>query len=169
MVHFSCLVKKDHVKPVVHVAETKPFVVPFKIGLQPSAATQMANPPAPSKVELAATKVPLVDLCVARSGDKGDSANIGVIVRDPRHYDWLKTVLTEKTVRDRMGHLMQKGGVVKRYELPGSFALNFLLTRCLGGGGLSSLNVDRQGKTYAQILLSMEVYPPKNFHKSARL
>lgn len=71
-----------------------------------------------------------------------------------------------QVVRNRMQHLIRDGGVVKRYELPGCFGLNFVLTKSLGGGGLSSLNVDRQGKSYAQMLLSMEVPVPANYQRA---
>mmetsp|Transcript_13251 Transcript_13251/g.41496 ORF Transcript_13251/g.41496 Transcript_13251/m.41496 type:complete len:226 (+) Transcript_13251:244-921(+) len=105
------------------------------------------------------TKVlPLVWLAYARSGDKGDSANIGVIARRPEYYPVLCAALTEETVAKHMAH--QVGGAVMRYLLPGMKALNFVLCQALGGGGLGSSRVDRQGKAYAQVLLTMPVEVP---------
>jgi hypothetical protein len=97
-------------------------------------------------------KVPLIKLAYGRSGDKGDCANIGIIARDPDYFPHLKRVLTEEAILEYMSHFCQ--GTVRRFELPGSHSLNFVLTKSLGGGGLSSLRIDRQGKTYAQMLLS---------------
>jgi hypothetical protein len=77
-------------------------------------------------------EVPLVRLCLARSGDKGDSANIGVVVRKPEYYSLIVQELTEKRVSSYMQHLMRPDSVVKRYLLPGSRSINFVITRCLG-------------------------------------
>ncbi|KAG0247374.1 hypothetical protein BG011_001608 [Mortierella polycephala] len=103
--------------------------------------------------------VPLIRIAYARSGDKGDTANVGVIARDPKFYPYINQQLTVETVKAYMAHLAQ--GQVARYELPGIQALNFVLTRSLGGGGLSSLNLDRQGKSYGQMLLSFKIKVPK--------
>lgn len=104
--------------------------------------------------------VPLITLCWGRSGDKGDMANIGIMVRRPEFFAVVKQFLTASRVFTFFRHLIAEGGVVKRYELPGIQALNFLLTNSLGGGGLSSLNVDRQGKSYAQLLLTLQIPVP---------
>jgi hypothetical protein len=82
------------------------------------------------------------------------------MARDPAFYPLLKRELQAETVKAYMGHLCH--GTVRRYEVPGCYALNFVLTRSLGGGGLSSLNIDRQGKTYAQMLLTMPVSVPRS-------
>ncbi|KAG0377098.1 hypothetical protein BGX24_006728 [Mortierella sp. AD032] len=108
--------------------------------------------------------VPLIRIAYARSGDKGDTANIGVIARDPKFYPYINQQLTSESVKEYMAHLAQ--GKVARYELPGIQALNFVLTRSLGGGGLSSLNLDRQGKSYGQMLLSYKVKVPKGLLSS---
>ncbi|KAF9350245.1 hypothetical protein BGX26_011544 [Mortierella sp. AD094] len=114
-------------------------------------------PPANSNEET--VLIPLIRIAYARSGDKGDTANVGVIARDPKFYPYINQQLTAEAVKEYMAHLAQ--GKVARYELPGIQALNFVLTRSLGGGGLSSLNLDRQGKSYGQMLLSFKVKIPK--------
>jgi hypothetical protein len=103
--------------------------------------------------------VPLADLAWARSGDKGDSANIGVIARKPDYLPYIRAALSERAVADYFGHLV--AGPVTRYEVPGIDALNFLLERALGGGGIASLRNDPQGKAYGQILLDHPVEIPK--------
>eukprot|EP01088_Endostelium_zonatum_P009781 TRINITY_DN23098_c0_g1_i1.p1 TRINITY_DN23098_c0_g1~~TRINITY_DN23098_c0_g1_i1.p1 ORF type:complete len:663 (-),score=158.87 TRINITY_DN23098_c0_g1_i1:48-1916(-) len=110
--------------------------------------------------------VMLIDLCLGRSGDKGDTANIGIIVRESEWYEYLDGVLTAERVREYMKHVIADGGRVVKYKLPGLQAFNFLLTKSLGGGGLSSLRVDRQGKAYAQVLLTMKVPVPKSWNVS---
>ncbi|KAJ3064103.1 hypothetical protein HDU98_000165 [Podochytrium sp. JEL0797] len=106
-------------------------------------------------------RVRLIEMCYGRSGDKGDTSNIGLIARDPKFYPHLLTVVTAERVKAQMGHLIL--GYVERFELPGIYAMNFVCTQALGGGGLSSLQVDRQGKTYGQMLLQMKVEVPENW------
>ncbi|WP_372750585.1 acyclic terpene utilization AtuA family protein [Litorivivens sp.] len=103
--------------------------------------------------------VPLEKLAYARSGDKGDIANIGVIARKPEYLPWLYQQLTAKAVADYFAHLVK--GRVDRYELPGINGFNFLMREALGGGGSASLRIDPQAKAYAQMLLSMEVKIPE--------
>jgi hypothetical protein len=103
-------------------------------------------------------EVPLVRIAVARSGDKGDDENIGVIAR---HADWLpylRRQLTAEAVRQYLSHLVVGG--VERYEVPGLHALNFVLHGALGGGGVSSLRSDPLGKSFAQMLLDFRVRVP---------
>lgn len=102
--------------------------------------------------------VPLIKLAHGRSGDKGDVCNIGIICRRPEHFNLIKSQLTEEAVKEYMKHLVF--GKVVRYELPGTSALNFVCTRALGGGGLNSMNMDRQGKCYAQMLLDFPILIP---------
>lgn len=139
-------------------------------------------------------EVPLVRLCYGRSGDKGDVANIGIIARNPAHYPFLRSALTEEVVHRYLAHLVK--GTTRRFEgtkpplpqhcndfrrdgpwslrahtaplslsppVPGISGLNFVLTQALGGGGLASLHMDRQGKAYAQILLSLPVTVPRQW------
>ena len=102
--------------------------------------------------------VPLIRLCLARSGDKGDTANVGVGARSPEIYSWMLQSLTEDVVRQHFKGVI--AGDVERHALPNLRAVNFLLHESLGGGGTSSLRFDAQGKTYAQYLLSMQVSVP---------
>lgn len=100
-------------------------------------------------------KIPLSQVAHARSGDKGDTVNIGVIAYDPDHYAVLVREVTAERVKAHFGELVK--GEVVRYELPNLGALNFLLHEALGGGGTLSLRVDAQGKTFGAALLRMEI------------
>jgi len=105
--------------------------------------------------------LPLHIVCVGRSGDKGDSANIAIIARHPSFYPHLVTQVTSTVIRKHLSHLIDANGVVERYLVPGVHAVNFVVTNCLGGGGLGSLRLDRQGKGFAQVILSgVEVLVP---------
>ncbi|GKX34659.1 MAG: hypothetical protein MnENMB40S_22770 [Rhizobiaceae bacterium MnEN-MB40S] len=104
------------------------------------------------------TTLRLIDVALARSGDKGDKANIGVIARDPDVLRYLWEQLTEDFVADRFAHFLE--GRVERFYLPGLNAINFLLHDCLGGGGVASLRNDPQAKAYAQILLAAPIHVP---------
>ena len=103
-------------------------------------------------------EVPLIRLAWARSGDKGDSSNIGVIARKPEWLAHLRAELTEARVKDWLAHLVQ--GKVTRYEVPGIHAFNFVCEQALGGGGMASLRNDALGKGMGQILLAMPVSVP---------
>jgi hypothetical protein len=100
-------------------------------------------------------KIPLSRIAHARSGDKGDTANVGVIAYDQRHYPILVREVTPERVKRHLGDYVK--GKVVRYELPNLGALNFLLYEALGGGGTISLRIDAQGKTYGAALLGMEI------------
>ncbi len=97
----------------------------------------------------------LSQIAHTRSGDKGDTANIGVIAWQEKDYAILKRELTAERVKAYFGDLVQ--GKVERFELPNLGALNFLLHGSLGGGGTVTLRVDAQGKTYGAALLNMEI------------
>ena len=99
--------------------------------------------------------VPLSQLAHARSGDKGDTANIGVIARAPEVYPWLVATLSHKRVKQHFAGICR--GEVVRHEVPNLWALNFLLGESLGGGGTVSLRLDAQGKTLSHALLAMPV------------
>jgi hypothetical protein len=100
-------------------------------------------------------RVPLSRIAHTRSGDKGDSANIGVIAWEDRHYSVLLRELTAERVKQFFGPMVK--GAVERYELPNLSALNFVLREALGGGGTVSLRVDAQGKTLGAALLRLEI------------
>jgi hypothetical protein len=103
-------------------------------------------------------KIALRELAHARSGDKGDTVNIGLIAHDPESYPLLAAEVTAERVKRHFGELCQ--GPVERYELPNLGALNFVLHRALDGGGTVSLRTDAQGKTYSAALLRMEIEAP---------
>lgn len=103
-------------------------------------------------------EVPLIRLAYARSGDKGDISNIGIIARRPDLLPVLRAQVTEAAVATYLAHLVK--GKVTRYDLPGINAFNFVCEQALGGGGMASLRNDPLGKGMAQILLSMPVRVP---------
>ena len=98
-------------------------------------------------------KVRLVDIAHARSGDKGDTANIGLIALRPQWYELLAHRVTRERVTEHFRGMIE--GEVERYELPNLNALNFLLHGALDGGGTLSLKTDAQGKVYSTALLRM--------------
>ena len=100
-------------------------------------------------------KIPLSQIAHGRSGDKGDTANVGIIAYDLRRYPVLVREVTPERVKKHFGNFVK--GEVVRYELPNLGALNFLLHESLGGGGTLSLRTDAQGKTFSAALLRMEI------------
>jgi hypothetical protein len=103
-------------------------------------------------------KVSLFDLAHARSGDKGDTANVGVIALKNEYYPLLVREVTAERVKSHFGEIVK--GDVERFELPNLGALNFLLHGSLGGGGTLSLMTDAQGKTMSTALLRMFIEIP---------
>lgn len=97
----------------------------------------------------------LKELAHTRSGDKGDTVNVGVIAYDPAHYDLLVEHVTAERVKEHFGDMVK--GEVERFELPNLGALNFLLHNALGGGGTVSLMTDAQGKTFSTAMLRLEL------------
>jgi hypothetical protein len=104
-------------------------------------------------------RVPLLRIAHARSGDKGDTVNIGLIGRSGHCYAWLRDNITAAMVKDWFRSHCK--GRVERHPVPRLWALNFLLEETLGGGGTMTLDIDAQGKTLAQALLRCEVVVPK--------
>ena len=104
--------------------------------------------------------IPLSRICLARSGDKGDTANIGVMARSEAAYHFLDSYLTAQRIKDLFQELCL--GKVTRYSLPNMQGFNFLLDQALGGGGTMTLRIDAQGKTFAQGLLAQKVAIPQN-------
>lgn len=158
---FSFLVEKGAAHPVV-VIDGKRIAVDISPGVAqlPAPVDTPAIAPASATTDALTTKVRLLDLVWARSGDKGDSANIGVIARDPRLMPYLRRELTTERVRQYFAHLVQ--GEVTRFDLPGFNAMNFLMTKALGGGGAASLRNDPLAKGFAQMLLDLEIEVPSN-------
>ena len=137
---------------------------------QPAGAAAVAGEPAPTPVAIAVAEadvaayaselreVPLIRLAWARSGDKGDISNVGVVARAPALLPLLRAQLTEGAVAAFLAHLVK--GRVTRFEVPGIHAFNFVCEQALDGGGMSSLRNDALGKGMGQILLSMPIQVP---------
>lgn len=100
-------------------------------------------------------KIQLLQICHGRSGDKGDTANVGLIARKQEYYTVIEKYVTKERVKEHFRGIAL--GEVERYELPNLWALNFLLHNALGGGGTKSLKNDAQGKTLAAALLRMVI------------
>ncbi|MEL6362690.1 MAG: acyclic terpene utilization AtuA family protein [Pseudomonadota bacterium] len=121
------------------------------------AITRPAEPDLPSDTQVS---VPLIKLAWARSGDKGDKANVGVIARDPDYLPYIWSALSCDAIAARLAHFIEgddKVAAVDRFFLPGTNSMNFLIDRVLGGGGVASLRNDPQGKGYGQIILATDI------------
>ena len=154
---FSCLVPKEDVPVSINVAG-----MPSHMVIAPGAEFDRSAIERPTIADGVAldndVDVPLVKLAYGRSGDKGDSANIGIVARAPEYLPYIRAALSEEAVAEYMAHTGHTG--VTRFDLPGINGLNFLLISSLGGGGIASLRNDPQGKGYAQMLLDFPVSVP---------
>ena len=103
-------------------------------------------------------KLPLQRMAHARSGDKGDASNVGLIADSPEIYEVIRREVTAERVKAHFAEVCR--GAVERFELPNLSALNFILHDSLGGGGTESLKTDAQGKTHAQGMLLLEIEVP---------
>ncbi|NGY03479.1 acyclic terpene utilization AtuA family protein [Solimonas terrae] len=158
---FSTLVAKDRVPIEVAIGDQRLAVeVPLAGGHVPPSGHDFAAD-APHEL-LDAVRVPLIKLALARSGDKGDHANIGVIARKPEYLPWIESALGTEVLRRYFAHVLADDGPgsVARWRLPGSDSFNILLRHALGGGGAASLRTDPQGKAFAQMLLDIPVAIP---------
>lgn len=153
---YSCLVPKSEVTVSVDLADDQhPVQIDTAGGFDPA---RLAESAARQELPATDTTVPLIDLAWARSGDKGDHSNIGVIARHPDFVPFIEAALTESAVAEWMAHTLNpETGKVTRWALPGFHAFNFLLEHSLGGGGVASLRIDPQGKAFAQQLLEFPV------------
>lgn len=106
-------------------------------------------------------RIALYAMAHARSGDKGDGSNVGVLAYDDRGYELLKAWLTPDRVKAHFGEIVK--GKIERYDLPNLRGLNFILHDSLGGGGSASLKTDAQGKTHGMALLRMMVEVPDDY------
>lgn len=158
---FSFLVDKSACALEVEIdGQRQPVALPEVAAFDAGQITDAAAPPAPSGS--ADATVPLIKLAVARSGDKGNHSNIGVMARKPEYLAWIAAALTPEAVAQWMGHVLDpQAGKVSRWHLPGSHSLNFLLENALGGGGVASLRIDPQGKAFAQQLLEFPIPVPR--------
>ena len=158
--HFSFLLPKPQVSAKVSVSGTS-----MEIDTGPGAffdPASVARPDLPIAPpdEHDTVEIPLLQLAWARSGDKGNRANIGVIARRPEFLPYIWHALSPEVVAARFRHFLK--GDVERFLLPGIGAINFVLHDVLGGGGVASLRNDPQGKAYAQILLAAPVMVPQS-------
>jgi hypothetical protein len=120
------------------------------------------------KAVTGSAELTLEDLAWARSGDKGDKANIGVIARKPEYVDALWSALTPARIGQVFDQFMEDMTEVERFYLPGSNAINCLMDRSLGGGGAASLRNDAQAKGFAQILLVQKIIVPAEIAKAVK-
>ncbi|MBC3269171.1 DUF1446 domain-containing protein [Pseudomonas sp. SWRI81] len=157
---FSFLIDKTACSLHVEMAgERHPCALPSQVALASEDLPLAHQPPKPQG--RADASVPLVKLAVARSGDKGNHSNIGVLPRHPDYLPWIAEALTPSVVVDWMRHVLDPVlGRVERWYLPGTHSLNFLLENALGGGGVASLRIDPQGKAFAQQLLEIQIPVP---------
>ena len=122
------------------------------------------RPQAPSaSLDSNAVHVPLIKLALARSGDKGNKANVGIIARQPEYLPYIYAALSEQVVAERFAHFLPEGATqkslcyVERYLMPGTNAINFLIHDVLGGGGMASIRNDAQGKGFGQLMLDASI------------
>jgi hypothetical protein len=163
--HFACLIPKKDVRVSVHVAGDA-FSCPIDTGggFDPK---MIVRPKVEARAEAPAQSVPLIKLAFARSGDKGNHSNIGVMARKSEYLPYIRAALDEAAVAKWFAHLFENGkGRVERFDLPGVGALNFMLYDALGGGGVASLRNDPQGKALAQMLLEFPVPVPQAVARS---
>ena len=158
---FSFVVSKSDVTPRLTL-DDREIELSMRSGSQPvlpepiaTAAAGLDPDPATSDDDI---EVLLIEAAYGRSGDKGDTSNIGIIARTPALLPYLRREVTAERVRDFLAHLVN--GEVRRFDLPGVHAMNFVLANALDGGGMASLRNDPLGKSMAQILLSMSVRIP---------
>ncbi|MBK7717725.1 MAG: DUF1446 domain-containing protein [Simplicispira sp.] len=159
---YAFLLDKSHVRPVMHLGgQATDIAVPPGSGDALRAAAAQATPSAAQADPADAAdcvEVPLIRIAFARSGDKGDISNIGIIARHPELLPVLRAQLTEAAVAGWLAHLVK--GKVTRHEVPGIGAFNFVCENALGGGGMATLRNDALGKGMAQIVLGMPVRIP---------
>ena len=161
---FSFLAPKNSVETVVDVCDKR-----FEIdnGNEFSNIEDLQDVEIPIQdLQPTDSEVSLLKLAYGRSGDKGDHCNIGIIARQSEYLPYIKNLLTTDRVANHFAHVLQ--GDVHCWDVPGIHALNFLLKNSLGGGGMASLNIDPQGKAYAQQLLDIKVPVPSAIAEEIR-
>lgn len=123
----------DGCRPIQASANALTFV--------PNTSNLSAAGTVPTKINTFRTR--LIEVAIGRSGDKGDNANVAIIARHPAFYRYILAQVTPAAIHSALSHYIQEGGTITRYEVPGVNAVNFTVTKCLGGGGLASLRLDR--------------------------
>jgi hypothetical protein len=162
--YWPALVPRELVRPTIEIARGAERVV-RELDATPIGGGSRVTAAPRARVAVAATpsgrreRVPLRRIAYARSGDKGDHANVGVAARSPAAFEFLREALTAERVREYFAD--RCAGPVERFELPGLRAFNFFLRHMLGGGGTLSLRADHQGKTLGQALLAIELEVPE--------
>ena len=171
--YWPALIARTKIKAKVMTLSTENAEESFEIDSSKRAtvATEHDAEPRPKRARQqihkgTTRKVFLRDVAYARSGDKGDTCNVGVLARSPEIYDWLLRYLSQQRVKSFFKGIVH--GKVIRYELDNLHGLNFLLGEALGGGGTRSLMIDPQGKTLAQALLQMQVDVPITLMKTIK-
>jgi hypothetical protein len=165
--YWPALVPRDLVKPrLVTGAGERALEWPTPLLPMPKPAPLAKEAWPKAKGAAGTVRVRLSALAHGRSGDKGDTANIGLVARAPEIYPWLAKTVTAAVVKKRFKGICL--GRVERHEVPNLWALNFLLHEALGGGGTVSLRLDAQGKTLSHALLAMEVRAPKALLAAAK-
>jgi hypothetical protein len=155
---FSFLLEKSSLSVQIDVnGERRPVEIPTRGGFDAGAVGPALHHPAATLGD-SQTRVPLLALAHGRSGDKGNTANIGIIARRAEDLPLLSAWLTTQRVAAHFAH--RSPSLVERFDLPGINAINFVLHDVLGGGGMASLHTDNLAKAYAQVLLAMEVPAP---------
>lgn len=158
---FSCFVPKALHHPVVSIngealAYNEPAHPLADAGVE--ACSHLAVPErGPTTIPPALLDQPLLAIAHGRSGDKGNTSNVGLVARAPEYFDLLKTLVTPQRVKTYLAHLVQ--GDVLVYELPQVLALNVVMQEALDGGGMASMRNDPLGKGMAQLLLTMPIRP----------
>ncbi|MFK8051346.1 MAG: acyclic terpene utilization AtuA family protein [Woeseiaceae bacterium] len=155
---FSFLLDKQAISATVTIAGK---ASPAKSALSSETPKPLRpTPPVYPDTDDIMTAVPLHQLAWGRSGDKGNKANVGIIARRAEYLPYLWNALTAEAVHDRFAHFTDQP--VDKFLVPGIHAINFVLHRVLGGGGIASLRNDPQGKGYAQLLLDMMIEIPES-------
>ena len=161
---FSFLLTKNHIDVSVNLdKKTVPISINKDSVFQSLAGAEDAVL-GESFTNRADKETKLINLAYVRSGDKGDHANIGVIARDPEFLPYIRQSLTIDRLENHFSHVLK--GSVRCWEVQGIGGLNFLLKNSLGGGGMSSLNIDPQGKAYGQQIVDLKIAVPESiYHK----
>lgn len=160
---FSCLIPKDQVTVNTCIGDTS---INVAVDCENHFNAETSPPIERVSAEHTEHQLPLVKLAWARSGDKGDHANIGVIARKPEYLPLIKSSLTETAIAGYMQHAFDSDVKIEGWELPGINGLNFLLKNSLGGGGICSLRIDPQGKAFAQQLLDFPIAVSAEIYQS---
>lgn len=158
---FSCFVSKSEMRPTVKINQQAIDFIepshPSEIGITHTSSSQPSSPIEPLKdgqIDSLQGKR-LIDLAHGRSGDKGNTSNVGIIARNPENWALLQNLLTPERIKSYLSHLVQ--GKVSVFELPQLQAFNVVMEGALDGGGMSSMRNDPLGKGMAQILLTMPI------------